>query len=259
MKKLATTLCLTIAILLESVGISWSDELGRAHGAYKQGDYALALKEFQTYAERGNSEAQYYLGVMYLKGIGLKNQKDPKSVKNILDKGIRWINTSVQQNNPDALGVLASFYERGFSLYQKDLKKAFELRTKAAETGDALSIYNLGEAVLRGLGTSQNTNDAIILFETAASKKLPTAMFNLGVIFYNEPEFKDLIKSFMWFDLVTLWDSNEDVYNLSGKFKIIREKASSNKKLIERELTKKQISSARNFSIECVHRNYKGC
>ena len=33
--------------------------------AYKRGDYATALREFQPLAEQGDADAQYYLGVMY--------------------------------------------------------------------------------------------------------------------------------------------------------------------------------------------------
>ncbi len=39
--------------------------------AYKQGDYATALKEVRPLAERGDAAAQYNLGVMYREGRGV--------------------------------------------------------------------------------------------------------------------------------------------------------------------------------------------
>ena len=39
--------------------------------AYEQGDYEIALKEWKPLAESGDSKAQFRLGVMYDKGVGV--------------------------------------------------------------------------------------------------------------------------------------------------------------------------------------------
>ena len=44
MKKLTAILCLTIAVLLGSVGVSESDGFDRGERAYKNGDYATAMR-----------------------------------------------------------------------------------------------------------------------------------------------------------------------------------------------------------------------
>ncbi len=39
--------------------------------AYKWGKYATALREWRPLAAQGNAEAQYNLGLMYRKGLGV--------------------------------------------------------------------------------------------------------------------------------------------------------------------------------------------
>jgi hypothetical protein len=47
---------------------------GYAEGlkAYESGNYALALKEFQPIAQRGNADAQFLMSVMYFEGHGVE-------------------------------------------------------------------------------------------------------------------------------------------------------------------------------------------
>ena len=71
MKKLTTTLCLTLTLLLGSVSMSWSADFQKGLNAYRSGDYATALREWTPIAEQGNALAQSNLGFMYEKGVGV--------------------------------------------------------------------------------------------------------------------------------------------------------------------------------------------
>ena len=71
MRNLTATLCLTIAVLLGSVGVSASADFEKGVAAYKSGDYATALREWTPLAKQGNARAQYNLGVMYANGDGV--------------------------------------------------------------------------------------------------------------------------------------------------------------------------------------------
>jgi len=88
MKNLTATLCLTIAVLLGSAGMSWSAEpvkgycltgtkhshypiFGKCSASYEKGDYATALPEWTPLAKQGNAGAQNNLGLMYRKGRGV--------------------------------------------------------------------------------------------------------------------------------------------------------------------------------------------
>ena len=64
MKKILTTLCLTIAVLLGSVEMSASADYQKGVTAYQSGDFATALREWTPLAEQGDALAQFSLGVV---------------------------------------------------------------------------------------------------------------------------------------------------------------------------------------------------
>ncbi len=55
MRKLTATICLTIAVLIGSAGVSWSADWNEGLTAYQSGDYATALREWTPLAEQGMS------------------------------------------------------------------------------------------------------------------------------------------------------------------------------------------------------------
>ena len=67
MRKLFTTLCLTIAVLLGSTGILWSADFGKGLEAYERRDYAIALRELIPLAERGHADAKERLKELKVK------------------------------------------------------------------------------------------------------------------------------------------------------------------------------------------------
>ena len=64
-------LCLTLAVLLGSAGMSWSADLQKGLDAANRGDFATALREWRPLAEQGNASAQNNLGFMYVYGKGV--------------------------------------------------------------------------------------------------------------------------------------------------------------------------------------------
>ena len=80
MKTLLTSLCLTIAVLLVSVGNSESADFQKGFAAYNSGDYATALREWEPLAQQGDANAQSNLGQMYRQGKGVP-QDDKTAVK----------------------------------------------------------------------------------------------------------------------------------------------------------------------------------
>ena len=71
MRKLTPTLCLTIAVLLGSVGMSASADLQKGLTAAENGDSATALREWMPLAEQGNADALFNLGLISPKGEGV--------------------------------------------------------------------------------------------------------------------------------------------------------------------------------------------
>ena len=58
MKKLTAILCLTIAMILGSVGMSWSADFQKRVSAAQSGDYATALRKWEPLAEQGHAGAR---------------------------------------------------------------------------------------------------------------------------------------------------------------------------------------------------------
>ena len=56
MRNLITTICLTLTILLGSVGMSASADFQKGLTAYNSGDYATALREWKPHVKQGDVE-----------------------------------------------------------------------------------------------------------------------------------------------------------------------------------------------------------
>ena len=99
MKNLTATICLTIAVLLGSAGVSWSADFQKGLAAHQRGDFATALREWTPLAEQGDAPAQFNLGLMYDNGQGVP-QDDKTAVK--------WYRLAAEQ------GVAVAQFNLGF-------------------------------------------------------------------------------------------------------------------------------------------------
>ncbi len=52
MRNLSVTICLAVAVLFGSVGVSWNQDWQKGVTAYKSGDYATALLEWKPLAKQ---------------------------------------------------------------------------------------------------------------------------------------------------------------------------------------------------------------
>ena len=62
MRNLTSTICLTLTILLGSVGMSWSADFQKGLTAAQRGDFATALREWKPLAKHGDARAQSFVG-----------------------------------------------------------------------------------------------------------------------------------------------------------------------------------------------------
>ena len=88
MRKLTSILCLTLALLLGSVGEGWNENYHKGWDELYRGEYANALKSFTLSAEQGDAYAQYSLGYLYEKGWGVPQD-------NV--RALMWYNISASQ------------------------------------------------------------------------------------------------------------------------------------------------------------------
>ena len=104
MRNLTTILCLTLTLLLGSVGVSESADCLKGLDAAQRGDFATALWEWKPLAEQGNADAQGDLGLMYANGHGVP-QNDKTAVK--------WYRLAAEQGHAYAQNGLGAMYDNG--------------------------------------------------------------------------------------------------------------------------------------------------
>ena len=126
MKKLITTICLTLAVLLGRAGVSESADFQKGLTAYDNGDYATALREWKPLAEQGYYNAQNNLGVMFDSGRGV-----PQDYKTAL----KWFRLAAEQGNARAQYNLGFMYDDGKGVIQ-DNAYAYMWYNIAASSGD---------------------------------------------------------------------------------------------------------------------------
>ena len=71
MRTLPANICLTLTILLGSMGVSASADFQKGLTAAQNGDFATALRQWTPLAKQGDAVAQFNLGLMYRNGNGV--------------------------------------------------------------------------------------------------------------------------------------------------------------------------------------------
>jgi uncharacterized protein len=253
--KRALPILMAFGLFLFNGEQGWSADFQKGLTAYETKDYGTALQEWLPLAKQGNAEAQHHVGMLYLMGLGITNKNRFMATQ----LGIEWIKRASNQNYPDALSMMASFFERGEFGFNKDVIEAFKLRKKASETGDGLAIYNLAQSYLNGEGVKPNRDIAMLLFKKAASKNIQAAMFNLGVMYGTVEKYKNLKNSYMWFDLTSKWTPDDNVSSHLGNLAAIAEKVKNIKIRLEEVLSPQDVQFAKDLARQCVRKKYKEC
>lgn len=111
-------------------------------------------------AEGGCAIAQFYLGMMY---------QDGELVEYDIEKAIRWLTASSDQNYPPAMNRLGAAYALGRGVPEDDVRAA-ELYRRAADLGDVRAMINYARALEQGVGVDKNTGAAIAYYRRAAAQ-----------------------------------------------------------------------------------------
>ncbi len=119
-------------VLLVATAAARAD-MTQAWDAYDRGDYDKAATLFRAEAERGDSEAQYMLGVLY--GNSLLGPRDPADAA-------RWYQKAADQGHPDAEDALGYLYDFGLGVPRDDAK-AEALYRQAAQGGSLNGKNNI--------------------------------------------------------------------------------------------------------------------
>lgn len=155
-----------ICILVAATSNVTAGPLEDANAAYGKKDFSKAASILSPLAESDNPAALFRLGYMYLRGEGVA--ADTK-------RGIDLISRASELNDPSALGFLASGYS------DSEPAKAYGLWRRAAEIGDALAQYNVGNYLRFGIGgVARNDFEAFSWYRRAADQGFMEAQYSLG-------------------------------------------------------------------------------
>jgi len=149
---------LTAAIALTPPVLGQS--LDEGVDAYRNGDYATTLENFEPLAEQGDASAQYNLGVMYANGEGV-----PQNAST----AVEWYRKAAEQGHASAQNNLGLMYANGEGVPQNASTSA-EWYRKAAEQGDADAQFKLSASYYLDEGVSHNPVMAYVLANLAAAQ-----------------------------------------------------------------------------------------
>ena len=227
---------LILAVLLGGVGLSANADFDEGLAAYKKGDYATALREWQPLAEQGHARAQYNLGWMYAHGQGVPSDDEAAA---------QWYRRAAEQGYANAQFYLGNMYRKGEGVPQ-DYQAAAQWYRRAAEQEVAVAQYNLGLMYANGDGVLQDFKAAAQWYRRAAEQGITAAQYNLGGMYYEGiggvP--KDYVYAHMWVNIAAS-GGDEDAVELRN--------------LVEEEMTPSQITEAQKLARECVRKAYRDC
>ena len=128
-----------ILVALTGILLGCSD-YQQARSAYAAGDYTKAYQLFQGLAESGDTKAQYDISLMYIQGIGTKQN---------VEQGLVWLNRAAEKGNIEAMLELGVLYQKIDTL-ENAPQLALYWFEKAAMAGSAVGQYNLAHSYMDG-------------------------------------------------------------------------------------------------------------
>ena len=199
-----------VTVLLVSASPVHAD-LDTGWDAFDAGDYATAIAEWQPLANKGDPEAQTYMGYLYENGLGVPqdyaeaadwyraaaeqgNAFAQGNLGYLYENGLgvpqnygaaaQWYQRGADQGYDYAQGSLGYLYENGLGVPQ-DYVKAAELFQLAAKQGDSFSERNMGYLCENGFGVPQDYAEAAAWYLRAAEDEDAFAQSSLGYLYEN--------------------------------------------------------------------------
>ena len=145
-------------------------DLEAGFNAYQRGDFATALKELQPFAERGHTDAQYYIGFMYHAGKGVTQD---------LSEAARWYRMAAELGFARAQFNLAVIIFDGYDV-ARDLPEAAKWFRAAAEQGLVKAQSRLAEMYRCGHGVEESLPIRLTPM-TATCRVPPLSRVKLGI------------------------------------------------------------------------------
>lgn len=151
---------LSFVLISFSLSTAQAAELEDGFQAFKAGNYEQALRLWLPLAEKDNADAQYNLGILYQKGLGVEKNRKTAFI---------WYKRSAANGNTDAMYNLGIMYDRGKVVYRSP-KDATRWWKKAAELGNAAAQFNIAVEYAYGRTLGKDVPQAIMWWKKSAQQ-----------------------------------------------------------------------------------------
>ncbi len=163
--KLKNTFKLSLILAIFIISPSLSDEFQLGQKAFQNGNIEKAINHWRPIASKGNSLAQYKLGVLYEKGNGV----DQNSAESFY-----WWKLAASNGHARSQYHLGILYYQGKGT-EKNFDNAASWIKKSAENGDKFAHVTLGLFYLDGHGVNKNLINSYMWLEIASKKGVEIA------------------------------------------------------------------------------------
>lgn len=176
-------------------------EAGKAY--YEAGVYDEALPIFEEMDQKGNVQASYMLGMMYLQGYGVET--DLVRAKELLLKAAE---------GGDVQGMFRMGYELKHGTFgESDPESAANWYQKASALGYGSASNNLAFLYVDGVGVSKNPAEAVRLLELAVEQGATDSAVRLARLYASDRlGAPDYAKAAQWYEKA-IELKNEDALN----------------------------------------------
>ena len=176
-----------------------ADDFSDGVNYYEQGDFDSAMESFKAAAAKGNADAQFNLGLMYLNG---------EAVSQDYKQALKWFEESAKQGNVRAQVNIGRMYAKGKGMLSNHGVAATWFK-KAADQGYADAQYSLGILYLTGTGVARDYDKARQLFQQAANQSNASGQYQLGLIYLKGRGVPvNLVTAYKWLTLAGDYDDS---------------------------------------------------
>ena len=174
-----------------------SYRLGK-HYLYGMGTEIDYQKAYEYFKQSDNLYAQYSLGVMYQRGLGV-TQSDAIALE--------WCELSADGGNAYGNYEVARHYDYGIgrekneTLAESHYQKAYHSFSRMIKKQeDDNLLYRLGMMTLKGKGCEKDIDKAIVYLEKAVSLKNENAKLLLAQLYLEEDDYENIPRAMKWLE-----------------------------------------------------------
>lgn len=154
------------------------------------GNASFDILDLKKKAEKGDAQAQYNLGLMYVQGDGVVQD---------YREAAKWCRMAAEQGKAEAQFVLGILYVNGSEAIDKNLQVGMKWLELAAEQGVAEAQVALGGLYYTGEDVAKNNHEALKWFRLAAENGNSDAQFLLsGMYSSGEGVLEDYVEAYAW-------------------------------------------------------------